>query len=433
VSHPEIAGTPSAILRMREITKQFSGTRALDGVNFDVFAGEVHALIGENGAGKSTLMNVLAGRFADYRGQIEFAGENIRIVNPRQALNLGIAVIFQELNVLPNLTVAENIMLGHESAGRLPGTLDRAALKQEAQKTLHYLRFNLPVHERVENLGQAHQCLVEIARAFRTKARLLVFDEPTASLGSDDVEKLFAVIRDLKTRGLGIVYISHRLAELPRIADRVTVLRDGKVVGTRNMAACSLTELTRMMLGRDPADGDCEWEGRAEVRLVPENRKRDGNITGRPVLENINASILGRLSNRLGYLSPRRLREHGETMMQRMQVQPLLPMRDIETLSGGNQQKVIIGRTLAANPKVILFDEPTQGIDVGTKAQIYRLIAELAAEGRGIILVSSEFIELTNLADRILVIHHGRLVEELSGDQIDEESLFGACVREQKE
>jgi len=489
------------MLQMTGITKSFGGIRALDGVDFSVSAGEVHALIGENGAGKSTLMNVLAGRFGDYDGQITFRDQAVRFTSPRQVLGLGIGVIYQELSVLPNLTVAENIMLGNEPRGGLPGSLDYARIRSGAQKALDYLQFDLPIDEEVANLSAARQCLVEIARAIHRDVRLLVFDEPTASLGNEDVRKLFDVIRDLKKRGLGMVYISHRLAELPQIAERVTVLRDGKVAGSRPMVECKPSDLSRMMLGRDlteifpkrtskpgtpllkvrglnrpgvfknisfdvkageilgiaglvgsgrteiaraivgadRAEGTCELAGKRVVRrpdfckrqgicLVPEDRKRDGNITARPIRENINAGILDRLSGPLGFLRPSRLRSNAAKMIAQMEVNPAMPDMEIQKLSGGNQQKVIIGRTLAVNPKVIIFDEPTQGIDIGTKAQIYTLIARLAAEGRGIIIISSEFIELTELADRILVIRDGEFAGELIGKQTDEESLFAACM-----
>ncbi|MHC4201866.1 MAG: ATP-binding cassette domain-containing protein, partial [Planctomycetota bacterium] len=211
------------LLEMHGIVKAFSGTRALDEVDFDVRKGEVHALIGENGAGKSTLMNVLAGRFDDYRGRIVLGGREVRITSPRQARDLGLAFIHQELSVLPNFTVAENIMLGDEKAGRFSRVLDRESLRASAREIIDYLRFDLDPDEPVEGLSTARQCLVEIAGAVRRKAGLIVFDEPTASLGSEDIDKLFDVIRDLRSRGLGMVYISHRLAELPRIADRVTV------------------------------------------------------------------------------------------------------------------------------------------------------------------------------------------------------------------
>jgi len=247
---PHIASDQNVILQMRGIVKEFSGTQALRGVDFDVRAGEVHALIGENGAGKSTLMNVLAGRFDDYRGRIAFQGRQVRLANPRQVLSLGIAVIYQELSVLPNLTVAENIMLGHEPPGRIPGTIGRNALREQARAVLEHFGFDLPLDETVENLSRARQCLVEIAHAMRKNVRVLVFDEPTASLGSEDVDRLFDVIRELRTGGIGMVYISHRLAELSQIADRVTVLRDGRVAGSLDIADCTIPRLSRMMLGR---------------------------------------------------------------------------------------------------------------------------------------------------------------------------------------
>ena len=492
---------PENVLEMRGIVKDFAGIRALDDVDFDVQAGEVHALIGENGAGKSTLMNVLAGRFGNYDGSIVFNQREVRIANPRLARNLGIAVIYQDLTVLPNLTVAENIMLGDEKVGKWTRMLDRRVLRAEAERAIQHLDFELDPEEKVSNLSTAKQCLVEIAGAIRRNARLLVFDEPTAALSGDDVAKLFHVIRELKRKGLAIIYISHRLAELSEIADRVTVLRDGRVVGTRNISECKLTDLTRMMLGRDlgqvfpekrnrpgpvvleahrlhrpgvfeemsfelregeilgiaglvgsgrtevvralfgadNANGSCRVYGNTMERrsphlcrihgigLVPENRKREGNITGRPVSENSTIGVLDRLSGFLGFLAPRRVLESANRLIETMHIEPPLTGMPIENLSGGNQQKVIVGRWLAVDPKILIFDEPTQGIDVGTKAQIYKLIVDLAAEGRAVILISSEFSEVSNLADRVLIFREGRLIREIPSDQATEDRLFCEC------
>ena len=491
---------------MEGIVKDFPGVRALDRVDFEVRPGEVHALIGENGAGKSTLMNVLAGRFADYGGRIVFAGTEARPKNPREALALGIGIIFQDLSVLGNLTVAENLLLGHEPAGWLPGTLNRRALVAEARRVLDELGFDLPVGVPVGRLSHARQCLVEIAHAIRKNVRLLVFDEPTASLGSADVTRLFEVIRDLKRRGIGIVYISHRLAELPEIADRVTVLRDGRVVGTREVAGVKVSELSHMMLGRhlaemfpekrntpgevllrvrglgrsgvfqdvsfdvrageivglaglvgsgrtemaravfgaDPAEGRVEVGGRALGRrsprrsmarglgMIQESRKRDGAITGLSVGRNIAVGVMDRLAGPGGVLPPGRIRAVARRMIRRMDVRPPDPDVAIETLSGGNQQKALLGRWLCRDPKVLILDEPTQGIDVGTKAQIYRLVMDLAREGRGILLISSELFELVNLADRILVVRGGRIVDEMvPGPGTDVDAVFAACMRKE--
>jgi len=506
MTHDHGQATGVSLLRMEGIVKDFSGVRALDRVDFDVRAGEVHALIGENGAGKSTLMNVLAGRFADYRGRIVFSGKEARPTNPREALALGIGVIFQDLSVLPNLTVAENLLLGHEPPGRLPGTLNRRDLMAQARRVLDDVGFDLPVGAPVGRLSHARQCLVEIAHAMRGNVRLLVFDEPTASLGSEDVERLFEVIRGLKARGIGIVYISHRLAELPLIADRVTVLRDGRVVGTRDVAGTKVSELSHLMLGRrltemfpekrntpgdpllrvegltrpgaledvsfevrsgeilglaglvgsgrteiaravfgaDPAAGRVTLDGRPLGRrspraamargigMIQENRKRDGTITGLSVAQNIGISVMDRLAGLAGFLTPGRVRRNAERMIRRMDVRPPDPARAIQTLSGGNQQKAILGRWLCRDPKVLILDEPTQGIDVGTKAQIYRLIMDLACEGRAILLISSELFELVNLADRLLVVRQGRIVREMTpGDRTDVDAVFAACMRKE--
>ena len=491
-----------SLLRMEGIVKAFSGVRALDGVDFDVRAGEVHALIGENGAGKSTLMNVLAGRFGDYQGRIVFDGRDVRITHPRQALDMGIAVIYQELSVLENFTVAENIMLGRERVGRWSRRIDRRFLRDEARKIIDRLQFDLDVDEPVAEMSTARQCLVEIASAVGRNVRVLVFDEPTAALGSEDVDKLFAVIGELKDRGLGIVYISHRLAELPRIADRVSVLRDSRMVGTRQMAGCKISDLTSMMLGHDlsevfpaktntpgevvlevrgltrpgvfedisfdlrageilgiaglvgsgrteiaraifgaiNASGTVKFKGKslprraphrslaAGIGMVPEGRKTFGNITARTVRENITVSILKRLAGPMAFASPRRITDSADGMICCMEIDPPVGEMSIENLSGGNQQKVIVGRWLAAEPEVLIFDEPTQGIDVGTKKQMYKIISGLAAAGRAIILISSELIEITELADRILVIRNGRLTGERPGGQIEEDQLFELCL-----
>ena len=495
-----------AVLQMQRIVKDFPGTRALDEVDFEVRSGEVHALIGENGAGKSTLMNVLAGRYDDYQGQTMFDGQTVRIINPRQARDMGIGIIYQELSVLPNLSVAENIMLGEEKTSRWTGRLDRAYLSREAHKTIEYLGFDLDPDEPVEGLSTARQCLVEIAGAVRRNVKLLVFDEPTASLGREDAEKLFEVIRDLKSRGLGIVYISHRLAELPVIADRVTVLRDGRKVGSKAIGDCPVSEMSRMMLGHvlsemfpektnapgecilkvrrltrkgsfeninfdlragevlgiagllgsgrteiaralfgaDRASGTVEFQGRSLVNrnpqiccasgigMVSEDRKRQGNITGRSVAENLNISILDRLAGLLGFQSPRLLARQAQIVIDRLKINPPKAGLNVQQLSGGNQQKVIVGRWLAVNPDVIIFDEPTQGIDIGTKSQIYELIIKLASEGKGVILISSELIEVAKLADRILIVRDGRLAGEMEGPMDDVDLLFDACTQKKE-
>jgi ABC-type sugar transport system ATPase subunit len=486
---------------MTGISKDFVGVRALDDVDFEIRAGEVHALIGENGAGKSTLVNVLAGRFTDYKGTIVFDEKQVRLANPHQARKMGIAVIYQDLSVLTNFTVAENIMLGDEKASRYLRKMDRVSIRAAAREVIDYLNFDLDADRPVAELGRAHRCMVEIAAAVRRNVKLIVFDEPTACLASVDVEKLFGVIKDLCSRGLGVIYISHRIAELPVIANRVTVLRDAKVVGTKEIADCNVAELTRMMLGHELAEvfpaktnspGDVilkvkrltrpgafedisfqlrEGEilgiaglvgsGRTEIAraifgadksagtvelhdtvlakrlppssrnigiaMVPEDRKTEGNITQRTVSENINITILDRLSHRFGFLRPKDCTRQANRMIERLNIEPPNPRRYIQNLSGGNQQKVIIARWLAAESRVIIFDEPTQGIDVGTKAQLYKLIVELACKGHAIILISSEMLEIAKLADRILIIQNGRLVQQLSGPLAEETQLIDAC------
>jgi ABC-type sugar transport system ATPase subunit len=492
-------------LEMRGITKSFGNVRALSSVSFDVAAGEVHALIGENGAGKSTLMNVLGGLFADYEGQILLAGREVRLTHPRQALNAGIAIIYQELSVLPNLTVAENIMLGEERVGRFTRKIDRRFMVKSAQAVLAYLDFHLDPSASCEVLSIAQRYLVEIARAIRREAKVLVFDEPTASLGSEDTAKILAVIKDLRSRGLAIIYISHRLGEIPRIADRVTALRDSRLVDTKQISDCSVSDMTSMMLGMeltevfpakvsapgrillevqnltggavrnvsfqvragevvglaglvgsgrseiaraiigaDRARGIVKLEGRKLNRrtpqicghlglwMVPEDRKRLGHVGQLSIQQNLNLSILEKLTGIAFYISPAKERRQAEVMIRLMQIEPPRADLPVSQLSGGNQQKVVLGRTLAAEPKVIIFDEPTKGVDVGTKAQIYKLITDLARKGCGVVLISSELIEVSELSHRILIVRDGQIVREFgTGQVVNEESLYRACLSDE--
>lgn len=490
------------VLEMRRIVKRFGATTALDGVDFYLDAGEVHALVGENGAGKSTLINVISGRFKDYGGSVFLDGRFVRMARPRQTRRLGISVIHQDLRVIENFSVAENIVLGGEPVASWSRRIDRKEAVEIARAAIDRLGFDLNPEERVGDLGTARRTLVEIAAAMHRNAKVIVFDEPTAALDSHDVARLFAAIRGLRDRGLGVIYVSHRLAELPRIADRVTVLRDGRAVGTVDAASCDIPGISAMMLGRrlgevfppktnrpggillkvrnlagggikEPVSFDLR-EGeivgiaglvgsgrteiaraifgasksaggvelaerflprrnpcrcrRAGVGMIPENRKSQGIISGRTLAENLNATILAALSGRLGRLPRRKWTSVARGAAERLRIDPPEPCANIDVLSGGNQQKAVLGRWLACGPKILIMDEPTQGIDIGTKREVYDLIVRLAKSGCGILLISSEFVELAQLCDRVLVLRGGRFAAELSGPAITEQSLFQACV-----
>jgi len=495
-THPNpVPGSP--VLRLTGITKDFPGTRALDGVDFEVASGEIHALVGENGAGKSTLMNVIGGIYPGYTGQVELQGSRARMSGPRDADRLGLRVIHQELSLVPRMTVAENIMLGQEPAGRWRIGVDRVKVRERAQLILADLGFALPLDQPVEQLGTGQQQLVEIAHAFAREMRVLVLDEPTAALPQADVGRLFGVLRDLRARGLAIIYISHRLAELPHIADRVTVLRDGRSLGTYAMTDLSMGDVSRLMLGRDLQDAfpprgpvgtevllsvrDLQWPGRIDgvsfelhagevlglagligagrtevlrclfgagpkpcrigvlgqevlvgsprdaarrgLALIPEDRRGQGLVLCRPVAENVVLASLRRLG-RWGLVRRQQVFERARELMVRFAVSPADPDTPVGNLSGGNQQKVVVAKWVATQPRVFLFDEPTRGLDVGTKAEIYRLIAELAAAGHGVLIVSSELPEVIGLAHRILVLREGRVAAEVPGERADEDQLL---------
>ena len=492
------------VLRLTGITKDFPGTRALDGVDFEVASGEIHALVGENGAGKSTLMNIIGGIYPDYTGQVDLHGKRVRMSGPRDANRLGIRVIHQELSLVPRMTVAENIMLGQEPASRWRIGIDRVKVRERAQAILADLGFALPLEQPVEQLGTGQQQLVEIAHAFAREMRVLVLDEPTAALPQADVGRLFGVLRDLKARGLAVIFISHRLAELPRIADRVTVLRDGRSLGTHAMTDLSMGDVSRLMLGRDLQDAfpprnpvqtevllavrDLQWPGRLEgitfelhvgevlgiagligagrtellrclfgagpkpcrisilgdeatvgspreaaqrgLALIPEDRRGQGLVLCRPVAENAVLASLRRLG-RWALVSRQQVLERARELVARFAVSPADPNMLAANLSGGNQQKVVVAKWVATQPRVFLFDEPTRGLDVGTKAEIYRLIAELAGAGHGVLIVSSELPEIIGLAHRILVLREGRIAAEVPGERADEDQLLRLCASEE--
>ena len=481
------------------ISKSFAGVRALKGVSFDLKAGEVHALVGENGAGKSTLIKVITGAHSPDEGMLEVCGQLVEVNDPVRAKGLGIAAIYQQPALFPDLTVAENIALGLERPA--PWRPIRwGSRRDRARRLLERIGAAIDPEAEVRSLAMPEQQLVEIARALGADAKILIMDEPSASLTDKEVDNLFRVVRDLKAHGVGIIYISHRLEELPQVADRVTALRDGSLVGTRGMSEVTRGELIRMMVGRDlsavlPQGRGPSWgrgarrEGarlqgvRRPRRHVPGARGRDARPRGidrrgadgtgpRPVRpdpgrlgldragwragEGQLARPGGRDGHRLrpgrpstawrdprdvggdqhhtlatlrsianfGLLDLGKEREVATDLVARLGVKAASIDDPVGNLSGGNQQKVALARWLNADPSVLILDEPTQGVDVGAKAEIHRLMGSLAAKGMAIVMISSELPEILGMSDRIAVMHGGTIVGTLDRDGATQEAIL---------
>jgi rhamnose transport system ATP-binding protein len=494
--------SPDPLLRLTGIKKAFAGVQALRGVSFELRAGEVHALVGENGAGKSTLVKIITGAHLPDEGTLEVRGRPVIDNDPVRARDLGIAAIYQQPALFPDLIVAENIALGLEPPG--PWRLVRWGRRRaRAQELLGRVGAAIPPDAEVRRLTMPEQQLVEIARALGADARVLIMDEPTASLGDQEVENLFRVIRELKSHGVGIIYISHRLEELPQVADRVTALRDGALVGTCPMTEVSRADLIRMMVGRElsavfpktPVDiggillevrgvgcraagvrdvsltvrageilglaglvgaGRTELAGvlfgltpadTGEVRLrgkpvaidsparavelgiayVPEDRRRHGVILDLPVAANATLAVLRKVSS-LGFLDFRAEQDLAAGFVQRLGIKTPSVETPAGDLSGGNQQKVALARWLATEPAVLILDEPTQGIDVGAKAEIHRVMVDLAGRGLGILMISSELPEILGMSDRITVMHAGTVVGVLDRADATQEKVLGLAL-----
>ena len=486
----------TAILRMQGISKSFPGVKALKDVTFEVEKGTVHALVGENGAGKSTLMKILNGVYQADEGDIYLDGARVTIPNTRAAMNLGLSMIYQELNEVPEMTIAENIFLGREPKTKL-GTVDFKKLYDDARQLFASFQFPYDVYDKMKALSVANMQMIEIIKAMSRNAKLIVMDEPTSSITDKEVGILFDFIRRLKQDGVTIIYISHRLEELAQIADRVTVLRDGETIDTRPMAELSKDEIVRMMVGREMTEyfpkvevpiGEevlrvrglhCEGvfhdvsfsvhageilgiagligAGRTEtlgavfglhpydageivldgkririrgtrdavdhgIVMVPENRKAQGAVLIRSVGENITLPHL----RRYRHYCLRTKAERGDVQRQIERFRIKVPDMDcrVDSLSGGNQQKVILGKWLLVTPRVLILDEPTRGIDVGAKHEIYKYMCELAAEGIATIMISSELPEVLGMSDRILVMANGRITGELSRAEADSEKIL---------
>ncbi|MFO1070990.1 MAG: ATP-binding cassette domain-containing protein [Geminicoccaceae bacterium] len=490
-----------AVLAVEGIGKTFPGVTALDGVGFDCRPGEIHGLVGENGAGKSTLMRILAGVHPPDAGRILLRGEEVRLAGPAEAHALGIAMVYQDTRLVPDLDIAANIFLGHEPGGRL--LVDRSTMRLRTAAILRRLGLDLDPATRVGDLGLAERQLVEIGRALAVEAPVLILDEPTSSLTPPEVLRLFAILRELRAEGRSLVFISHRLPEVLGLTDRITVLKDGRVVATVPTAGTDAEQLVRLMVGRDtslayppkatragpvrlavdglaaggrfadvrlavrggeivglggiqgsgqqdiaralggvlPATGTVTLDGRAltlrqpadalaaGIIYVPADRRREGLFLPHAVRENIAAPHLGRWA-RLGLVDRATEAAAVARGIAGLAIRTPSPEQPVATLSGGNQQKVVFARWQLAEPKVYILDEPTQGVDVATKLELYRQIRALAEGGAAVVVLSADVLELMGLCDRILVVARGRIVDDVPAAEASEERIVGAAVKQ---
>ncbi|MFE4593785.1 sugar ABC transporter ATP-binding protein [Streptomyces laurentii] len=490
---------PDELLRIEGIRKTFPGVVALDSVDFDLRRGEVHVLLGENGAGKSTLIKMLSGAYRPDSGRITVGGQEVRIQGAQDSERLGIATIYQEFNLVPDLTVAENIFLGRQP--RRFGLIDRKRMNTEAEALLARVGVDVDPRTLVRELGIARLQMVEIAKALSLNARVLIMDEPTAVLTTEEVEKLFRIVRKLREDGVGIVFITHHLEEIAALGDRVTVLRDGRsvdqvpastpeaelvrlmvgrsieqqypreragagqallkvrgltragtfhdvgfevrageVVGLAGLVGAGRTEVVRAVFGADPYDsGTVEVQGRrlrpydvnaamdAGIGLVPEDRKGQGLVLDATVQENLGLVTLGRAS-RAGFVDRAGQRKAADRISKQLKVRMAGLHQHVGTLSGGNQQKVVIGKWLLADTKVLILDEPTRGIDVGAKVEIYQLINELTASGHAVLMISSDLPEVLGMSDRVLVMSQGRIAGELAAQDATQDAVMALAV-----
>lgn len=498
-------GMNETIVLMDNISKSFPGVKALDHVHFELRSGEVMALLGENGAGKSTLMKILSGVYTRDDGTMKIFGREYGDLNPKQAQEAGVAIIHQELNMCRHLSVAENMFLGREKKKGF--VLSDGEMEAEAKKILDELKIGLDPRQVVGDLAVSKQQMVEIAKALSTNARVLIMDEPTSALTAREIDDLFRIIRDLKAKGCGIVYISHRLEELQHIVDRVTIMRDGQyiktvnfedtgldeiiadmvgreikekfprvsckkgkkvlevkglnaghmvrdvnfslyegeIVGFAGLMGAGRTETTRAIFGVDPKEsGEIILDGnqvvihkpedaiQAGIVLAPEDRKKDGLCTKLSIRHNIALPNLDLLCNRLGVVSTRKEAEMCSRVVTDLKVKTPTVEVEAGNLSGGNQQKVVVGKWLARNSRVVIFDEPTRGIDVAAKVEIYNLMNDLKQQGIAVMFVSSEMPEVMGIADRIIVMCDGRITGELAAEEATQNQILTLATRFEK-
>lgn len=489
-----------SLLRLEAVTKRFPSVVALRDVDFDLRAGEVHVLLGENGAGKSTLVKMLSGALEPDSGRVFESGREVRIASPHAAELLGIATIYQEFNLVPEMSVGENILLGRQP--RRFGTLNKRRMHTEARAWLDRVGLDVDPRRPVGELGVARRQLVEIAKALSLDAGVLVLDEPTAALTSGEAQRLFTIMRELRASGVGLVFISHHLEEIREIGDRVTVLRDGgvagrttatathdelvhlmvgrtieaqyprvrpakggprlrvrgltrrgafedvsfdvhagEIVGLAGLVGAGRTEVARAIFGADSYDsGAVEVDGhhvqsgsvlgalRAGLGLVPEDRKGQGLVMGRPVAENLALTTL-RAASYAGFVDRQGQRRRAQAVAERLDIRMSGLDQPAATLSGGNQQKVVIGKWLSARSKALVLDEPTRGVDVGAKVEIYELMNELTADGHALLVISSELPEILGMSDRVLVMAGGRMRGELTAEQATQDAVMTLAVQ----
>ncbi|MBV9928453.1 MAG: sugar ABC transporter ATP-binding protein [Acidobacteria bacterium] len=494
--------TDAPVLEMREIRKTFPGVLALDGVDFELRRGEVHILLGENGAGKSTLMKILSGAYQKSAGRVTLDGNEIEVKNPAHAQSLGIATIYQEFNLVPHLSVGENIFLGREPV-RL-GFIERREVNRRASEILHGLGLDLDPRRPVKGLRVAEQQMVEVAKALSLDARVLIMDEPTAALTEHEIKELFEAIRGLKAKGVSVVYISHRMEELFEIGDRVTVLRDGRSTGTFDVRETNKFELIRLMVNRDLTElfpkehaargaevlrveglttrgglRDVSFSlhqgevlgiagllgaGRTELAraifgldkvergmvsingqvkrigspraainsglgFLTEDRKAQGLVLPLSVKDNLCLPSVDKFT-RLGFVDAKRERQAADRYVKELRIRTPGLEQKVVYLSGGNQQKVVLSKWLCSEAEIFIFDEPTRGVDVGAKAEIYQLMNRLAAAGVAIIMISSELPEILGMSDRILVMRAGTIACEFGAGEATQEKILECALGE---
>lgn len=490
-------------VEMTGINKSFSGVHVLKDVHLNVRKGEVHALMGENGAGKSTLIKILSGVYSRDSGTVKVKGEEVAFANPKDAEERGINIIHQELNIIPHLTVTQNMFLGKELTYGKFGFLNKKAMKEATLESLKELGVtNINPEEPAGNLSVGQQQMIEIARALATKSELIIMDEPTAALTDREIEILFEVVNSLRERGVSIIYVSHRMEEIFQICDRITVLRDGEYIGTENIKDTSFDEVVRMMVGRELGErfptrsseiGEVIFEvedleiknlfekvnfevrageilgiaglmgaGRTEIMetifgyrkkskgtvklngkelvikhpldaikaglaFITEDRKDKGLVINASIRENIALTNINSISSK-GVISKTRETELVNKLMKKLHVRAAGMNQEVKRLSGGNQQKVVIAKWIGINPKVLLLDEPTRGVDIGAKKEIYSIMNELSENGVAIIMVSSELPEVLGVSDRIMVIHEGKVTGVLNREEADQEKIMVAAT-----
>ncbi len=491
---------------MSAISKQFPGVKALDNISLAVAPGEIHGLLGENGAGKSTLIKIISGAYRPDSGTMELDGQHLHLANPHQAQALGIVTIYQEFTLVPNLTIAENVFIGREPGQA--GFVDWAALRRETFAITTWLGIHLNPMSLVRNLSVAEQQMVEIARALSMRSRIIIMDEPTSALSENEVQQLFKIVRDLKAQGLSIIFVTHRLEEVHEICDRITVLRDGRNVGSENVSDINTSDIIRMMVGRSMDElfqratshefGDTALQvhnlsrqgtardpnatvlqnisfavrrgeilgiaglvgaGRTElaraifgadrfdsgtvmigdqatrirspqdairhgVGLVPEDRKQQALFLALAVRQNLSIASLANLTRWSMFVREKAEMALVEHFREVLNIRMTSPEQKIINLSGGNQQKVVIARWLALQPKVLIVDEPTRGIDIAAKAEVHQLLDEMARSGIAVIMISSELPEIIGMSDRIITMREGQLTGEVLRGEATEEKLM---------